>query len=72
MYLKKNENTNDVDVAELEKIIKEKISSSSLIVGHFAPYVLSSNQVKMVIVLRRSPYEFIPVYKKREYTRRKN
>ena len=67
----KNQDTNDVDVSELKKIIKEKISSSSLIVGHLAPYVLSSNQVKKVIVLRRNPYDLISVYKKREYTEEK-
>lgn len=67
----KNQDTNDVDISELKKIIKEKISSSSLIVGHLAPYVLSSNQVKKVIVLRRNPYDLISVYKKREYTEEK-
>jgi len=67
----KNEDTNDVDISELEKIIKEKISSSSLIVGHLAPYVLSPDQVKKVIVLRRNPYDLISVYKKREYTEEK-
>jgi len=65
------ENTNDIDTEELEKVIKEKISHSSLIVGHLAPYVLSANQVKKVIVLRRNPYELIPVYKKRAYTEEK-
>ena len=67
----KNQDTNDVDISELKKIIKEKISSSSLIVGHLAPYVLSPGQVKKVIVLRRNPYDLISVYKKREYTEEK-
>ncbi|HEY4679993.1 MAG TPA: AAA family ATPase [Nitrosarchaeum sp.] len=67
----KNEDTNDVDITRLEKIIKERISSPSLIVGHLAPYVLSPNQVKKVIVLRRNPYDLISVYKKREYTEEK-
>ena len=53
------------------KIIKEKISSPSLIVGHLAPYVLSSVKVKIVIVLRRNPYDLIAVYIKREYTEEK-
>ena len=67
----KNQDTNDIDISELKKIIKEKISSSSLIVGHLAPYVLSPGQVKKVIVLRRNPYDLISVYKKREYTEEK-
>jgi len=67
----KNEDTNDVDISELEKIIKEKISSPSLIVGHLAPYVLSSVKIKTVIVLRRNPYDLIAVYKKRGYAEEK-
>ncbi len=67
----KNQDTNDVDISKLKKIIRKKISSSSLIVGHLAPYVLSPNQVKKVIVLRRNPYDLISVYKKREYTEEK-
>lgn len=62
----KDEDTNDVDVSKLEKIIK--VPSPSLIVGHLAPYVLSSEQVKKVIVLRRNPYDLISVYKKRGYS----
>ncbi len=67
----KNEDTNDVDISKLEKIIKEKISSPSLIVGHLAPYVLSSVKVQTVIVLRRNPYDLIAVYKKRGYAEEK-
>ena len=63
----KDEDTNDVDISKLTKIIKEKISSPSLIVGHLAPYVLSPIQIKKAIVLRRNPYDLITVYKKREY-----
>lgn len=67
----RNEDTNDVDISELEKIIRDEVSSPSLIVGHLAPYVLSSVKVKTVIVLRRNPYDLIAVYKKREYTEEK-
>ena len=63
----KNGDTNDVDVEELEKIIESKISENNIIVGHLAPYVLRKNQVKIMIVLRRSPYDLIPVYKDRKY-----
>ena len=68
----KNDDTNDVNISDLKKIIKEKISTPSLIVGHLAPYVLSPNQIKKMIVLRRDPYDLISVYKKREYTEEKN
>lgn len=68
----KNDDINDIDTIRLKKIIKEKISNPSLIVGHLAPYVLSSSQVKKVIVLRRNPYDLISVYKKRGYSEEKS
>ena len=67
----KNGDTNDIDIKELEKILKQKISENKIIVGHLAPYVLTKNQIKIMIVLRRSPYELISVYKKRKYSENK-
>ena len=67
----KNNDTNDIDVKKLEKILEEKISENNIIVGHLAPYVLRKNQVKIMIVLRRSPYDLIPVYKDRRYSDKK-
>ncbi|MFM9875008.1 MAG: adenylate kinase family protein [Nitrosarchaeum sp.] len=64
----KNQDTNDVDITKLKKIIKKKISNLNLIVGHLAPYVLSKEQVKIMIVLRRNPYDLISIYKKRKYS----
>ena len=63
----KNGDVNDVDVEVLEKILESKISENNIIVGHLAPYVLRKNQVKIMIVLRRSPYDLIPVYEDRKY-----
>ena len=60
--------TNDVDVKKLESIMDNKITNSSLIVGHLAPYVVSPEKVDKVVVLRKSPYDLLEVYKKREYT----
>lgn len=67
----KNEDTSDIDVEELEKILKQKISEKNIIVGHLAPYVLRKNQIKIMIVLRRSPYDLMSVYKNREYSDKK-
>jgi len=63
----KNGDINDVDVEVLEKILESKISENNIIVGHLAPYVLRKNQIKIMIVLRRSPYDLIPVYEDRKY-----
>ena len=67
----KNEDTNDVDVEKLEKIVEQKISEKNIIVGHLAPYVLHKNEIKIMIVLRRNPYDLISVYKKRKYSDKK-
>ncbi|MGY5150498.1 MAG: adenylate kinase family protein [Candidatus Nitrosopumilus sp. bin_68KS] len=66
-----NEDVNDVDTDKLKKILGQKISDCNLIVGHLAPYVLDKNQVKIMIVLRRSPYDLITVYKNRKYSDKK-
>ena len=67
----KNEDVNDVDVEKLEKILEQKISEKNIIVGHLAPYVLHKNKIKIMIVLRRNPYDLISVYKKRKYSDKK-
>ena len=68
----KNKDTYDVDTAKLEKILEQKISEKKVIVGHLAPYVLDKNKVKIVIVLRRDPYDLISVYKERRYSDEKS
>jgi len=64
----KNEDTYDVDTAKLGKILEQKILEKNVVVGHLAPYVLDKNKVKIVIVLRKNPYDLISVYKERKYT----
>jgi len=66
-----NEETNDIDVVKLGEIIKKKISYPVLFVGHLAPYVLSSDKIKKVIVLRKNPYDLISIYKERGYSKEK-
>ena len=68
----KNKDTYDVDTEKLEKILEQKISEKKVIVGHLAPYVLDKNKVKIVIVLRKNPYDLISVYKERRYTDEKS
>ncbi|MGI0027496.1 MAG: adenylate kinase family protein [Nitrosopumilaceae archaeon] len=63
--------TLDVDTKALQKILDKKITNHSLIVGHLAPYVIPRNKIQMVIVLRKSPYKLISVYKKRKYSKQK-
>ena len=63
--------TLDVDVKKLKKIIDKKINKNSLLVGHLAPYIVSSRNVEKAIVLRRNPYKLQSVYKRRHYTEKK-
>ena len=64
----KNENTNDVDTQKLAKILEKQKLNENIIIGHLAPYVLEKNQVKIIIILRRNPYDLELVYKERNYT----
>ncbi len=68
----KNQDTNDIDTKKLGKIFSEKNLEKSVIVGHLAPYILDLQQVKIMIVLRRNPYDLITVYKDRGYTDKKS
>jgi len=64
----KNENTNDVDTQKLTKILREIKLNEKIIVGHLAPYVLEKNQVEVIIILRRNPYDLESVYNERNYS----
>ena len=71
LYEQKND-TNDADTENLKEILKQKISTKSIIVGHLAPYVLDKNQIETMIVLRRNPYDLLKVYKERGYSDEKS
>lgn len=63
--------TLNVDVKKLQKILKKLITKNSLVVGHLAPYVVSRNQVKIAVVLRKEPYKLNSIYEKRKYSHQK-
>ena len=71
MGTSKQNDSIDVDVEKTKKILKEKISEKSLIVGHLAPFVVSKDSVSTVIVLRKNPYDLIEIYEKRNYSDKK-
>jgi adenylate kinase len=68
----KNHDTNDIDTKKLGKIFSTKKLENYIIVGHLAPYVLDLQQVKIMIVLRRNPYDLISVYNDRNYSDEKS
>ena len=61
----------DVDVDKTKKLLEEKISDESIVVGHLAPFVVSKELVSTVIVLRKNPYDLIEIYEKRNYSDKK-
>jgi adenylate kinase len=67
----KKGSTLDVDVNKLSRVVKKMIKRNTIVVGHLAPYVIPRRQVKFALVLRKSPYKLISVYKKRKYTKKK-
>ncbi|MGQ0638850.1 MAG: adenylate kinase family protein [Nitrososphaerota archaeon] len=71
IFEQKNESL-DVDVEKLKKMLAKKITKNSLVVGHLAPYVISQKQVDTAVVLRKSPYKLASIYKKRKYSHEKS
>lgn len=67
----KKDSTRDVDTKKLAKIIKKLISKDAIVVGHLAPYVVERSQIKLAVILRKNPYKLIPIYKKRNYSKKK-
>lgn len=67
----KNDETVDVDINKLKNILKNKIKTKSIVVGHLAPYVVTKKHVKRAVILRKNPYRLIPIYKKRKYSAKK-
>ena len=61
----------DVDVEQMKILLKDRLVEKSLVVGHLAIYVVSKTQVSKAIVLRKSPYDLIQIYEKRNYVDKK-
>ena len=57
-----------MNTQKLAIIVKEMKLDEKIVVGHLAPYVLEKNQVKIIIILRRNPYDLESVYKERSYS----
>jgi adenylate kinase len=69
---KKNVETLDVDTEKLKKIIDKDISKNSVLVGHLAPYIVSSKNIQIAIVLRKNPYKLKTIYRTRKYNTKKS
>lgn len=64
------ENSLEVDARTASHALKKEFNKGEnlVIVGHLAPYLLRSNQVDLVAILRKYPKYLIQVYKRRKYS----
>jgi adenylate kinase len=70
-----NKNSNEVDIQKsyefLTLLLSKDEFQNSIIIGHLAPYVITSHLVDLVVILRRSPYELKKIYQERSYSESK-
>ena len=60
-----------IDVKKIGQLIDYEANTNKsdlILVGHLAPYVINPERISIAIVLRRSPYELISVFQKRNYS----
>jgi adenylate kinase len=67
-----NDKDKEVDIQKsyefLTLLLSKEEFQNSIIVGHLAPYVINSQLVDFVVILRRSPYELKKIYQERCYS----
>jgi adenylate kinase len=67
-----NNNNKEVDIQKsyefLSLLLSKNEFQNCIIIGHLAPYVINSQLVDFVVILRRSPYELKKIYQKRCYS----
>ena len=70
IIISKKQESFDVDIKKASLVLKSELRKDNdiVIVGHLAPYLLRSNQVDFVAILRRSPSYLLQTYKRRKYT----
>jgi adenylate kinase len=64
----------DINIRKVRMLVENTIASNDkglIFVGHLAPYVIDPVKISKAIVLRRSPYELVSVFRKRHYTNEK-
>ena len=64
--------TSDVDVGRLGAVLDGMDTEGMIVVGHLAPYALGQGGVSAAIILRRSPYQLLQVYRGRGYSKAKS
>jgi adenylate kinase len=60
----------EVDIKKTLKLIRDELKKGGdlVIIGHLVPYLLKPDEIDLVVVMRRSPYEIIKTFEDREYS----
>jgi adenylate kinase len=60
----------EVDIKKTLKLLRDELKNKGdlVIIGHLVPYVLKPDEIDLVVVMRRSPYEIIKTFKDRGYS----
>jgi adenylate kinase len=61
----------NIHIKKVKTLIQDTIETNRIgliFVGHLAPYVLNRAKISKAVVLRRSPYELVSVFRKRNYS----
>jgi adenylate kinase len=68
--LNDDRNRKEVDIKKTLKLIRNELKKGGdlVIIGHLVPYLLRPDEIDIIIVMRRSPYEIIRAFEERDYS----
>jgi adenylate kinase len=71
--LNDDRNRKEVDIKKTLKLIRNELKKGGdlVIIGHLVPYLLRPDEIDIIIVMRRSPYEIIRTFEERDYSSEK-
>ncbi|MGD1834570.1 MAG: AAA family ATPase [Nitrososphaeraceae archaeon] len=68
----------EIDLDEIKLILRRKLQENYkkyefiIVVGHLLPYVIDPKDIDFIIILRKSPYSLMDVFKERKYSLKKS
>jgi adenylate kinase len=68
--LNDDRNRKEVDIKKTLKLIRNELKKGGdlVIIGHLVPYLLRPDEIDIIVVMRRSPYEIIRTFEERDYS----
>ncbi|MGD1839246.1 MAG: AAA family ATPase [Nitrososphaeraceae archaeon] len=68
----------EIDLDEIKLILRRKLQENYkkyefiIVIGHLLPYVIDPKDIDFIIILRKSPYSLMDVFKERKYSLKKS